>query len=147
MLSFFFFFKQKTAYEMRISDWSSDVCSSDLSRSPKANRRAASAARLASAQAPATYAVSILIPGPIDELIATFWTYLPLAPVGLALTTASTSASKFARRSAAGKLALPMPDWMIPAFSTPYSTCPPLAAFTAAATAPVETTRQGEVGV
>src|SRR3546814_4918503 len=30
---FFFFCKQKTAYEMRISDWSSDVCSSDL-RSP-----------------------------------------------------------------------------------------------------------------
>src|SRR3546814_4452897 len=29
---FFFFFKQKTAYEMRISDWSSDVCSSDLLR-------------------------------------------------------------------------------------------------------------------
>src|SRR3546814_10075776 len=29
----FFFFKQKTAYEMRISDWSSDVCSSDLSGS------------------------------------------------------------------------------------------------------------------
>src|SRR3546814_8551575 len=27
---FFFFFKQKTAYELRISDWSSDVCSSDL---------------------------------------------------------------------------------------------------------------------
>src|SRR3546814_1028172 len=30
---FFFFFKQKTAYEMRISDWSSDVCSSDLPHS------------------------------------------------------------------------------------------------------------------
>src|SRR3546814_1846596 len=30
----FFFFKQKTAYEMRISDWSSDVCSSDLSGKP-----------------------------------------------------------------------------------------------------------------
>src|SRR3546814_14556738 len=30
MLCWFFFFKQKTAYEMRISDWSSDVCSSDL---------------------------------------------------------------------------------------------------------------------
>src|SRR3546814_2487980 len=30
MFLFFFFFKQKTAYEMRISDWSSDVCSSDL---------------------------------------------------------------------------------------------------------------------
>src|SRR3546814_4312200 len=29
-LFIFFFFKQKTAYEMRISDWSSDVCSSDL---------------------------------------------------------------------------------------------------------------------
>src|SRR3546814_6825210 len=29
-LMFFFCFKQKTAYEMRISDWSSDVCSSDL---------------------------------------------------------------------------------------------------------------------
>src|SRR3546814_8630200 len=29
-LAIFFFFKQKTAYEMRISDWSSDVCSSDL---------------------------------------------------------------------------------------------------------------------
>src|SRR3546814_1642827 len=29
----FFFFKQKTAYEMRISDWSSDVCSSDLTGS------------------------------------------------------------------------------------------------------------------
>src|SRR3546814_4308418 len=29
-LFYFFFFKQKTAYEMRISDWSSDVCSSDL---------------------------------------------------------------------------------------------------------------------
>src|SRR3546814_4203150 len=29
---YIFFFKQKTAYEMRISDWSSDVCSSDLRR-------------------------------------------------------------------------------------------------------------------
>src|SRR3546814_15242184 len=32
----FFFFKQKTAYEMRISDWSSDVCSSDLLAHPHA---------------------------------------------------------------------------------------------------------------
>src|SRR3546814_9308729 len=30
MFVYFFFFKQKTAYEMRISDWSSDVCSSDF---------------------------------------------------------------------------------------------------------------------
>src|SRR3546814_944357 len=33
--SLVFFFKQKTAYEMRISDWSSDVCSSDLQLKPK----------------------------------------------------------------------------------------------------------------
>src|SRR3546814_10700651 len=32
LVLFFFFFKQKTAYDMRISDWSSDVCSSDLER-------------------------------------------------------------------------------------------------------------------
>src|SRR3546814_7412367 len=32
VFALFFFFKQKTAYEMRISDWSSDVCSSDLHR-------------------------------------------------------------------------------------------------------------------
>src|SRR3546814_4423986 len=38
---FLFFFKQKTAYEMRISDWSSDVCSSDLS-CPGSSRPAAS---------------------------------------------------------------------------------------------------------
>src|SRR3546814_3968918 len=31
---FFFLFKQKTAYDMRISDWSSDVCSSDLRAAP-----------------------------------------------------------------------------------------------------------------
>src|SRR3546814_7440328 len=38
---YFFFFKQKTAYEMRISDWSSDVCSSDLgSRSRTCQQRA-----------------------------------------------------------------------------------------------------------
>src|SRR3546814_1456297 len=35
---FFFLFKQKTAYEMRISDWSSDVCSSDLPPSPHSLR-------------------------------------------------------------------------------------------------------------
>src|SRR3546814_4436299 len=42
VLCFFFFFKQKTAYEMRISDWSSDVCSSDL-----AGERARTAGELA----------------------------------------------------------------------------------------------------
>src|SRR3546814_4928823 len=42
MYVLFFFFKQKTAYEMRISDWSSDVCSSDLqSRQASASRSGA----------------------------------------------------------------------------------------------------------
>src|SRR3546814_2573489 len=41
---FILFFKQKTAYEMRISDWSSDVCSSDLF-APAVHRRHAVAAR------------------------------------------------------------------------------------------------------
>src|SRR3546814_2245820 len=35
MSGYVFFFKQKTAYEMRISDWSSDVCSSDLGGAPR----------------------------------------------------------------------------------------------------------------
>src|SRR3546814_3199542 len=39
MFCYFFFFKQKTAYEMRISDWSSDVCSSDLGCRIIENRR------------------------------------------------------------------------------------------------------------
>src|SRR3546814_4787308 len=33
----YFFFKEKTAYEMRISDWSSDVCSSDLAQEARTN--------------------------------------------------------------------------------------------------------------
>src|SRR3546814_16581630 len=37
MLYYFFVFKQKTAYELRISDWSSDVCSSDLDEIDKAD--------------------------------------------------------------------------------------------------------------
>src|SRR3546814_14131078 len=43
----FFFFKQKTAYELRISDWSSDVCSSDLSagRGRRSGRASAGGAR------------------------------------------------------------------------------------------------------
>src|SRR3546814_19158592 len=41
----FFFFKQKTAYEMRISDWSSDVCSSDLLLYEDTQLKAAAAAR------------------------------------------------------------------------------------------------------
>src|SRR3546814_16982721 len=49
----FFVFKQKTAYEMRISDWSSDVCSSDLIKNavlPYVSRRAGQALARAQAQ-------------------------------------------------------------------------------------------------
>src|SRR3546814_8934749 len=47
-MRFFFFFKQKTAYEMRISDWSSDVCSSDL-QTPNIDRMAAQGMRFTEA--------------------------------------------------------------------------------------------------
>src|SRR3546814_2605055 len=65
MIFSIFFFKQKTAYEMRISDWSSDVCSSDLkwayppaqsqpsssrARSPDAHRRNGTAELLCSGE-------------------------------------------------------------------------------------------------
>src|SRR3546814_981596 len=45
VIVFFFFFKQKTAYEMRISDWSSDVCSSDLPLFRAGTRRCRGARR------------------------------------------------------------------------------------------------------
>src|SRR3546814_6766961 len=45
VLVLFFFFKQKTAYEMRISDWSSDVCSSDLFLGPPEEAGVALAAK------------------------------------------------------------------------------------------------------
>src|SRR3546814_3553561 len=49
---FIFFFKQKTAYEMRISDWSSDVCSSDLYVATLSKRYDAFALPSASGPAP-----------------------------------------------------------------------------------------------
>src|SRR3546814_47659 len=52
VLGFFFFFKQKTAYEMRISDWSSDVCSSDLDLTPLARSLIAECARWGDEDAP-----------------------------------------------------------------------------------------------
>src|SRR3546814_2548217 len=42
----FVFFKQKTAYEMRISDWSSDVCSSDLARQLRGDQNNAQLTRI-----------------------------------------------------------------------------------------------------
>src|SRR3546814_20915935 len=60
---FFFFFKQKTAYEMRISDWSSDVCSSDLltHSDPKSPEATADAVAVPTApKLPPMEAVSII---------------------------------------------------------------------------------------
>src|SRR3546814_243320 len=60
----FFFFKQKTAYEMRISDWSSDVCSSDLS-APKENsaikRAFRSSARWISSPSSTIWAAGLIV--------------------------------------------------------------------------------------
>src|SRR3546814_2110839 len=50
----FFFFKQKTAYEMRISDWSSDVCSSDLTQEIPVLRIRATFSRISASEADAT---------------------------------------------------------------------------------------------
>src|SRR3546814_967248 len=47
----FFFFKQKTAYELSIIDWSSDVCSSDLARIPMTQRRRAALLALPDSEA------------------------------------------------------------------------------------------------
>src|SRR3546814_4890682 len=75
-----FFFKQKTAYELRISDWSSDVCSSDL-----------------------TICVSPSIATPINRVrvvcalgltIATFWPTSALTMVDLPALGAPTTATK-----------------------------------------------------
>src|SRR3546814_16215608 len=59
----FFFFKQKTAYELRISDWSSDVCSSDLSSSAMASVSTASSASTFSRVSRRPRAVTQLGPG------------------------------------------------------------------------------------
>src|SRR3546814_3335836 len=59
----FFFFKQKTAYEMRISDWSSDVCSSDLSRDQERRRRRALPCRKQVAQGRVHHAVRPAVHG------------------------------------------------------------------------------------
>src|SRR3546814_9415826 len=53
-LELFFCFKQKTAYEMRISDWSSDVCSSDLEAEAFSGLRPASHFSLALRKQPKT---------------------------------------------------------------------------------------------
>src|SRR3546814_2468032 len=65
----FFFFKQKTAYEMRISDWSSDVCSSDLVGTMVQEAYATSDAICAACEASITAYCEALAPD-IDAAIA-----------------------------------------------------------------------------
>src|SRR3546814_6604429 len=57
----FFFFKQKTAYEMRISDWSSDVCSSDLE---------AAESMVTMNRYSITYARALVAATPIEQIVA-----------------------------------------------------------------------------
>src|SRR3546814_1265052 len=71
----FFFFKQKTAYEMRISDWSSDVCSSDLSvlrvRRPNLGAPGLTGiVRIGDVPLP-TYDLALIVIGPL--VLASLW--------------------------------------------------------------------------
>src|SRR3546814_12588541 len=61
-----FFFKQKTAYEMRISDWSSDVCSSDLSRRWRCRRRVLARCPFRAGTGPADGVVPDVVPAPAE---------------------------------------------------------------------------------
>src|SRR3546814_5843745 len=87
MFVHFFLFKQKTAYEMRISDWSSDVCSSDLKTisvsagTPDANEKLQEALILAE-------------PGDVVELGAGTWTLTD----GLSLHVDNVTVRSEARR-------------------------------------------------
>src|SRR3546814_11342599 len=65
----FFFFKQKTAYEMRISDWSSDVCSSDLHPCHRADLIKRAMARMPAALADAGLSDVAMLLQVHDELV------------------------------------------------------------------------------
>src|SRR3546814_7500043 len=75
----FFFFKQKTAYEMRISDWSSDVCSSDLNAGERSSQK--SQPGVASLIHAVTLPLLILRPEPGASMTAGRATALGLQPV------------------------------------------------------------------
>src|SRR5579885_1731269 len=77
---------------------------------------------------------AIFTPGPMVERIEIFFRYVPFAPEGLAFITLSRNAFTLATIASSLKLALPTPAWTMPAFSTRYSTAPPLASFTACVT-------------
>src|SRR3546814_13810327 len=69
-LILFFFFKQKTAYEMRISDWSSDVCSSDLA---KRGKRVRGRSRIAGTLAIAMGALTLTGAAPTPRTATFAW--------------------------------------------------------------------------
>src|SRR3546814_3582918 len=101
-MNVFFFFKQKTAYEMRISDWSSDVCSSDLSWST-AVRQPSSSTSEADAKA------SLTAPGSRMERRCHIWSARTLtvtAMVGqLSKNAADEAAHCSARSNPSGRCA------------------------------------------
>src|SRR3546814_12353785 len=75
----FFFFKQKTAYEMRISDWSSDVCSSDLSE----RRNASASSRVWKAKnPPQRCSVRCTMPATSSRRVASISEMTRLVPLG-----------------------------------------------------------------
>src|SRR3546814_4885487 len=80
---FVFFFKQKTAYEMRISDWSSDVCSSDLAEYRLCHRHALYSALL--------WGALFWVQGPVPTLdhILSMWTIAVLMMVTLSIVAHS----------------------------------------------------------
>src|SRR3546814_10647943 len=75
-----FFFKQKTAYEMRMSDWSSDVCSSDLDHGP-GRRRDLDGGRAGGATA--RLARNSGEPGRVERLPSWLLAHVSLHPAGL----------------------------------------------------------------
>src|SRR5580698_5940553 len=79
----------------------------------------------------------MLTPGPIVEVKVIFFTYLPLADAGLALTTAANSAWALPASCSAEKLILPMGEWTMPVLSRRNSTLPALISATALATSKV----------
>src|SRR3546814_12983768 len=95
----FFFFKQKTAYEMRISDWSSDVCSSDL----------IDAAQLARAIVHVEIGLEVVIAGLRRDRIAVRPAVIEEVAV-LALRRAGPRGEKFVDRGQRPGQPLPLPS-------------------------------------